>query len=158
MCTSGPTSASTTQRTAAASGPAPSRLANISTRCKVEQGDNGALIAGFIVGAPANQAGEAQRVRIRAICPSLYETGVAGALEDTTLDLYRGSQLILSNDNWKANTPADQQELSAYGLAPRSDKESALDYTLDPGSYSAVVRGKGNTICVALVEVYQLSR
>ncbi len=38
-----------------------SRLANISTRGKVNQGDNGALIAGFIVSAPNNEPGTAQQ-------------------------------------------------------------------------------------------------
>jgi len=39
-----------------------------------------------------------------------------------------------------------------------SDKKSAIITNLDPGSYSAVVRGKGNTTGVGLVEVYNLSQ
>ena len=94
---------------------------------------------------------------IRAIGPTLSNSGIANPLLDPTLDLYRGSQLILSNDNWTSNSVADRQELTAYGLAPANTKESALVTTLDPGSYSAVIRGKNNTIGVALVEVYQVS-
>jgi Calx-beta domain len=134
------------------------RLVNISTRTKVEPGDNGALIAGFIVTAPAGQSATAQTVAIRAIGPSLKGFGINNALADPTLDLYRGSQLILSNDNWQNNSLADQQALKSNGLAPTNDKESALITTLDPGSYSAVVRGKGNTTGVALVEVYNLTQ
>ncbi len=136
---------------------AASRFANIATRGKVEQGDNGAMIAGFIIGAPDGQPGTTQRVVIRASGPRLTSAGVSGALADTTLDLYRGSQLILSNDDWKTNSAADQQELRSDGLAPENDKEAALVTSLDPGSYSAVVRGKGNTTGVALVEVYQVN-
>ena len=133
------------------------RLANISTRAKVEPGDNGALIAGFIVTAPEGQPGTVQTVAIRAIGPSLKSFGINNALADTTLDLYRGSQLILSNDNWQTNSQTNQQTLKANGLAPANDKESAIITTLDAGSYSAVVRGKGNTTGVALVEVYNLT-
>jgi hypothetical protein len=140
------------------SGTASSRFANISTRCKVEQGDNGALIAGFIIASPPNQPGTAQQVVIRAIGPSLKNYGISGALADTTLDIYRGSQLILSNDNWKTNTAQDQQALQSNGLAPTNDKEAAIITNLDPGSYSAVVRGKNNTTGVALVEVYNLNQ
>lgn len=134
----------------------PSRFDNIATRGKVEEGDNGAMIAGFIIVAPDGQPGTAQRVVIRANGPSLISAGITNALADTTLDLYNGSQLILSNDNWKSNSQPHQQELRANGLAPTNDKEAALVTTLDPGSYSAVVRGKGNTTGVALVEVYRI--
>jgi len=134
------------------------KLVNISTRGKVEMGDNGAMIAGFIVSAPNNQPGTVQRVAIRAIGPSLKDFGVSDALLDPTLDIYRGSQLILSNDNWTTNSQTDQQTLQSNGLAPSNNKESALVIDLDPGSYSAVVRGKGNTTGVGLVEVYNLTQ
>ncbi|MEY2481524.1 MAG: hypothetical protein QOK24_52 [Verrucomicrobiota bacterium] len=140
------------------SGTASSRFANISTRGKVEVGDNGAMIAGFIVASPQNQPGTAQQVVIRAIGPTLKNFGINGALADPTLDIYRGSQLILSNDNWKTNTQQDQQALQATGFAPSNEKEAAIITNLDPGSYSAVVRGKGNTTGVALVEVYNLTQ
>ncbi|MEY2561282.1 MAG: hypothetical protein QOG51_1697 [Verrucomicrobiota bacterium] len=137
---------------------ASSQLVNISTRLKVGPGDNGALIAGFILAAPPERPGTAQRIAIRAIGPSLKNFGITNALADTTLDLYRGSQLILSNDNWKTNSAQDQQTLQSNGLAPTNDKEAALVSILDPGSYSAVVRGKGTLTGVALVEVYNLTQ
>ena len=136
---------------------ASSRLVNISTRTKVGQGDNGALIAGFIIAPPANEPGTAKNVVIRAIGPSLSSTGVDGELTDTTLDLYSGSQLVFSNDNWKSNSSGERAFLEAIGLAPRNDKESVIMATLEPGSYSAVVRGKNNSTGVALVEVYVLN-
>lgn len=132
------------------------RLVNISTRCNVGHGDNGAMIAGFIIGTPENQPGTAQHVVLRAIGPTLNQSDIAGTLADTTLDLYRGSDLILSNDNWTSNSAQDRQTLENYGLAPGSNNEAALVTTLEPGSYSAVVRGKDNTTGVALVELYRL--
>jgi len=140
------------------SGLAAAKLGNISTRGKVEMGDNGAMIAGFIVAAPQNQPGTPQRVAIRAIGPSLKNFGINDALLDPTLDIYRGSQLILSNDNWKTNSQTNQQILQSNGLAPGNDKEAAVVMDLDPGSYSAVVRGKGNTTGVGLVEVFNLTQ
>ncbi|MGZ5024555.1 MAG: hypothetical protein ACXWBS_06800, partial [Chthoniobacterales bacterium] len=139
------------------SSSASSSLVNISTRGKIEKTDNGAMIAGFIIQAPSGQAGSATRVVVRASGPSLQSAGISDALADSTLDLYRGSQLILSNDNWKSNSTADQNELKSLGLAPSNDKESAIITNLDPGSYSAVVRGKNDTTGVGLVEVYRIS-
>ncbi|MFL6526711.1 MAG: hypothetical protein ACJ8IQ_01300, partial [Chthoniobacterales bacterium] len=103
------------------------RLLNLSTRGQVKSGDAGAMIGGFII-----QGTNPQRVVIRAIGPSLKNGGVADALEDPTLDLYRGSTRILSNDNWKSD---QEQELESTGIAPTSDKESAIVTFLDPGSY-----------------------
>ncbi len=74
-------------------------------------------------------------------------------LADPTVDLYLGSRLILSNDNWKSD---DQTGIEGTGLAPTKDKESAIFVTLDPGAYIAVIRGKNNTTGIGLVEVYQI--
>src|SRR5262249_713325 len=41
--------------------------------------------------------------------------------------------------------------------APSQASESAIIATLQPGNYTAVVRGKNNTIGVALVEVYSVN-
>lgn len=135
------------------------RLANISTRSKVQQDDNGALIAGFIVAAPNNAPGTARKVIIRALGPALKTAGLSDALVDPTLEIYRGSQKIMENDNWKTQTSqgaGSKSEIEASGLKPNNDKEAAILTTLDPGSYTAVVRGKNNTTGIALVEVYRL--
>ena len=41
-------------------------------------------------------------------------------------------------------------------LAPTNDKESAILTNLLGGSYTAIVRGVGNTTGTAVVEVYNL--
>ncbi len=123
-------------------------LVNISTRATVGPNDNSVLIGGFII-----EGEVAQQVLLRAIGPSLGSNGVSGALADPTLDFYRGSQLILSNDDWKSDNEA---AIRATGIAPSNDKEAALLINLDPGSYTAVVRGKNGTTGVSLVEVYQM--
>lgn len=137
------------------------RLVNISTRAKVGEGDNGALIAGFIIAAPENQPGTAQRVIIRAIGASLENAGIGDALADPTLEIYRGSLKILENDNWTTQTEegvGSSSEIEATGLQPSNDKEAVIMTNLDPGSYTAVIRGKQNTTGIGLAEVYQLNR
>jgi hypothetical protein len=46
----------------------------------------------------------------------------------------------------------------ATGIPPTDNLESAIDATLSPGAYTAIVRGKNNTSGVALIEVYDLSQ
>ncbi|MDQ3117161.1 MAG: right-handed parallel beta-helix repeat-containing protein [Verrucomicrobiota bacterium] len=125
-----------------------SQLANISTRGFVDTGDN-AMIGGFILGG-----GTAEAI-VRAIGPSLTAFGVAGALQDPTLELYDlFGTVIDSNDDWK---DTQQTEIAASGLAPTNEKESAILMTLGSGAYTAIVRGQGNTTGVGLVEIYNLN-
>lgn len=125
----------------------PAKLANVSTRGVVQTGDN-IMIGGFII------LNNPVRVVIRAIGPALTAAGVPGALTDPTLELRGGNgTLILANDNWK---DTQQAELMATGLQPQNDAESAIVQTLQPGNYTAQVRGKDGTTGVGLVEVYAL--
>jgi hypothetical protein len=127
----------------------PAKLANISTRALVLAGD-GVMIGGFILG---NGSGAA-RVVIRAIGPSLGQFGVAGALQDPTLELRSASGvLVQSNDNWK---DSQQAAIEATGLGPANDSEAAIVATLPQAAYTAIVAGKNGTTGVALVEVYQV--
>ncbi len=116
---------------------------NLSTRMRVETGDN-VGIGGFIITGTAPM-----HVLIRAIGPSL-SPGIPDPLADPVLEF--GS---LTNDNWR-----DTQEAAiiATGIQPSNDLEAAIDATLSPGFYTAIVRGKNNTSGVALVEVYDLSQ
>ena len=64
-----------------------------------------------------------------------------------------GEYFIASNDNWRTSQAA---AITATGLAPRNDKEAALLATLNPGNYTAIVRGVNNTTGIGLVEAYDL--
>ena len=76
-----------------------SMLANVSARGLVQTGDD-VLIAGFIIGS-----GESDTVVVRAIGPSLADTGIANPLQDPTLDLYDvNGVVIMSDDNWRGFT------------------------------------------------------
>ena len=125
-----------------------SLLGNISTRGRVEAGDN-VMIGGFVIGGK-----ESAKVLVRAIGPSLANKGVSLPLSDPALELHDASGNILStNDNWRS---AQQNDIVATGLAPTNDKESAILSTLEPGNYTAVVHGQNNATGVALVEIYNV--
>ena len=131
------------------------KLANISARGFVDTNDN-VMIGGLIVGGTG---GGSTRVVLRAIGPSLGNFGVAGALQDPTLELHDDNgTLLVFNDNWKIRSDGSSQqaEIEATTIPPTNDLESALLQTLSPGNYTAIVRGNGNTTGVGLVEVYNL--
>lgn len=123
------------------------RLANVSTRGFVQTGDN-LMIGGFIL------VNNPVRIVVRGIGPSLTAAGVPNPLADPTIELRDGAgTLILANDNWRATQEA---EITALGLQPSNDLESALVITLQPGNYTALLRGTNNGTGVGLVEVYAL--
>ena len=135
-------------------------VANVSTRLPVRIGDN-PLIEGFIVQGPA---GSTKKIIVRAIGPSLVPFGIADALANPTLDIFDSNNTkIASNDNWKTTqvggiiTGDQVAEINASNLAPGNDAESAIIANLAPGSYTAVVRGAGNTEGTAVVDAYDLS-
>ena len=67
-------------------------------------------------------------------------------LPDPFLELHAGdSSLISTNNDWRENTPADQQDITNNQLAPSNDLESAIVATLQPGTYTVIIRGQGNT-------------
>jgi uncharacterized delta-60 repeat protein len=125
---------------------------NLSTRMLVQTGDN-VGIGGFIITGTAPK-----HVLLRAIGPSLTQSGVPDALADPVLELHGpGAFVTITNDNWR-DDPVQEAAILATGIPPTNDLESAIDMTLNPGAYTAVVRGKDNTSGVALVEVYDLSQ
>jgi hypothetical protein len=123
------------------------RMANISTRAMVGTGQ-GQLIGGFII------TGGPKLVLIRALGPSLAAFGVSPVLDNPSVELFSGSTLLASNDDWKTNANAAQ--IVASGIPPKNDLEAALLVRLEPGSYTSVVSGNGGSTGIALVEVYEI--
>jgi len=150
--TSTPTSTATATATPTATptpASTPSQALNLSTRMRVGTGDNVGIGGFIIIGSGP------KHVLIRAIGPSLTSSGVPNPLPDPFLDLYAsGSSPIASNNNWR---DTQEDSIKATGLAPVNDLESAIDATLQPGNYTAVVRGNNGGTGVALVEVFDLS-
>ena len=132
-------------------GPAAQAL-NLSTRMRVQTGDN-VGIGGFIIAGTASK-----HVLLRAIGPSLTQFGVPNALPDPVLELHGpGAFATITNNNWR-DDPVQEALILATGLAPTNDLESSIDANLSPGAYTAVVRGNNNTTGVALIEVYDVSQ
>jgi hypothetical protein len=128
------------------------RLANISTRGRTGLGDD-VMIAGFILSGTAPR-----QILIRAVGPTLGSLGVNGALPQSHLELYRGSTRIAEGDDWgqqpnAALIAAAASRIGAFDLSG-SSHDAALLVTLDPGVYTAQVRGATGATGVALVEVY----
>jgi hypothetical protein len=128
------------------------RLANISTRGRTGLGDE-VMIAGFILSGTGPR-----QVLIRAVGPSLGGLGVNGALVQSHLELYRGSTKIAEGDDWGQQPNANliaaaAAQTGAFNLS-NSSHDAALLVTLDPGTYTAQVRGATGATGVALVEVY----
>ncbi len=127
-----------------------SPLFNIAARGVAGTGNN-ALIGGFII-----RGSQPVSVLVRAQGPSLASLGVTGALADPTLEIYSGSTLLMSNDDWKTPVAggATSAAIQATGLAPLMDGESAILITLQPGAYTTFVKGKGGATGVAIVEAF----
>ena len=132
-------------------------LGNISTRSFVQTGEH-VMIGGFIV-----QGTGPKRVIIRAIGPELTQYGILDFLANPRLELHNGSgSLIASNDDWQTTiiggiiTTNQVSDIQNSGHAPTAASESAIIADLQPGNYTAIVRGVNDTAGVALVEVYDL--
>jgi hypothetical protein len=124
-------------------------LVNVATRGLIQPGD-GLMIAGFII-----QNGPVTAV-VRAIGPSLAPFGVTNALPDTTLQIEdQNGTIVIQNDNWQSD-PTQKQELENTGLQPSNNLEAAVLITLQPGQYSALVRGKPEATGTGVVQVYFL--
>jgi Beta-propeller repeat len=128
----------------------PAILSNISGRGFVGTGDN-VMIGGFIVGGD----GQANaRVVVRGLGPSLGAFGVTGALPDPIIDLKNANgTTLMSNDDWQQGQPT---ELNSLGLAPNDTRESALVIAVPHGNYTAILRGKGGSTGLGVVEVYNV--
>jgi hypothetical protein len=131
-------------------GPPTANLGNISTRLRVETGDN-VLIGGFIITGT-----QPKKVIIRAIGPALSSSFFPETLADPVLELHDSSgSLIRSNDNWRSDQEA---EIIATGIPPYYDLESAIVATLpaNNSAYTAIVRGVDNGTGIGVVEAYDL--
>ena len=135
-------------------------VGNVSTRLPVGTGEN-ILIEGFIVQGPA---GSLKKIIIRAIGPSLVPFGILDAVANPILEIHDSSTAtVATNDNWKSTiiggliTSDQTNEINNSGVAPSNDAESAIIAELAPGSYTAQVRGVGNTTGTGVVDAYDLS-
>ena len=126
---------------------------NLSSRMRVGTGDD-VGIGGFIITASPNASPtfNFKHVLLRAVGASFDQ------LVDPVLELHSPSPYeTIINDNWKDDF-LQAMAIQATGLAPSRDLDSAIDAYLQPGSYTAVIRGKNNSSGVGLIEIYDLDQ
>jgi hypothetical protein len=134
-------------------------LINVSTRAFVGTGDQ-VLIGGFVI-----DGSQSKRVLIRAAGPALTPYGVTDALANPRVDVYSGSTVVATNDDWGTQlgnvTAADIAtaggQVGAFSFGAGSTDAAVLT-TLRPGAYTAVVSGAAGSSGSALVEVYDVDR
>jgi hypothetical protein len=108
------------------------------------------MIGGFIITGNANKP-----VVLRGMGPSLVNSGVPAAtvLNDPVLELHGSNgSLIMRNDNWKESPQRAQIEGTIF--QPTDDREAVILATLQPGAYTAILTGSGQTTGIGLVEIY----
>ncbi len=132
-------------------------LFNTSIRAKVREGAS-SMIAGFVVGGSGQK-----KVLIRGIGPSLQAFGLADAVSDPRITLYRMGENdpIAQNDDWADASNASDVSISsqlvgAFPLASNS-KDAALLMELPAGVYTAHAASNGGSEGTALLEVYDVS-
>jgi hypothetical protein len=88
---------------------------------------------------------------------------LAGTLQDPFLALHDGSgAVIATNDNWRTTnlggvlTSSQMMDIVASTIPPSHNAESAIIARLNPGAYTAVVRGVNDGTGIAVVEGYDL--
>jgi len=126
---------------------------NMSTRMRTDTGNNVGIGGFTITGAVP------KHVLIRAIGPSLTKFGFAATdvLADPVLEVHGpGAFGTITNNNWRDSQEA---QIKQDGLAPTNDLESAIDATLPPGAYTAIIKGNTGTVQtgLCLFEVYDLA-
>lgn len=122
------------------------RHSTISTRGRVTPGNP--LIAGFTISGT-----ETKTVLVRALGTSLSRFGVTGGIANSRLQLFRGSVPVAENNDWKFNPNADA--ITAAGLAPFADSDSAVLLSLAPGNYTVIVQDDAGGSGTALVDAYE---
>lgn len=135
-------------------GETKSRLVAISTRAVVKTG-SAVTIPGMVISGD-----RPKRVLLRAVGPTLRDYGVSAVLERPRMSLMLGTRAVATNTGW--SNSADAAELAAAAARvgafplPTGSRDSALLVTLNPGIYTTIVEGVGETSGIALIEVYEV--
>ena len=149
--TPGATPTPSVTATPAGSPTPPAKANNLSTRMNVQTGAN-VGIGGFIITGSAPK-----HVLLRAIGPSLTQSGVPNALADPVIELHGPAGFTtITNNNWMDDS-AQAAAIIATGIPPTNPLEAAIDATLNPGAYTAIIRGNNNGTGVGLIEAYDFS-
>lgn len=141
----------TVQETIIATG---DRLVNMSVRAWIKKG--GLTIPGFVLDKPT-------KVLVRVAGPGLGAFGVSPVVANPSLELVSQSNgsVIATNDDWSSDA-SEKRDIEAAGEASGAfkylsgSKDAAVIRTLQPGAYTAVIKGAANDEGEVLLEVYRV--
>jgi hypothetical protein len=129
------------------------RLLDVSVLKQIAAGES--LTVGFTIGG-----GTSRTVLVRAAGPALTALGLpsASVMADPKMDLYLGSGVIGSNDNWGGDPQVNAtfDSVGAFRFADPASKDAVIIATLAPGNYTAVVTGGPGSSGLAVIEVYDV--
>jgi predicted secreted protein len=133
------------------------RISNFSVRARVGTGEAGAVV-GLVI-----PPGRSRQVVIRGIGPALGGFGIAGALANSRLELYRSTQRLFVNDRWDATSAVSNRlfdSLGAFRLTAGSPDAAIFssglpDSRLVPGSYTVRLSDRDGVNGVGLMEIYE---
>lgn len=129
-------------------------LVNISARGRISS-PNDTLIVGFVVGGRV-----ARNILMRAVGPSLTAFGVADAVPFPMLSLFKGTNLIASNENWGLldgpRLQAAFDRAGAFRFPDASSRDAALYLALDPGAYTLQVSSITGVTGSVIIEAYEV--
>jgi kumamolisin len=147
------TSTSKTALLNVASTPNLGRLINLSVMTDISASAPKFTVGTVISGA----ANVTKAILVRADGPSLTSFGVVNVLANPRIDLFSGSSLLASNDDWggSADSSTAIQKTGAFAYTDKASKDSALTLSaLLPGNYSVDVTGVGGSTGTAMAELY----
>ena len=132
------------------------RLTALSVRNTVGT-DDSILIAGFVI------AGDApKRVIVRGVGPAMAADLPGRYLADPQLQIWRYDSesktwaLVAENDNWGGGAAlASAMAAAGMGTLASGSADAAVLVELEPGIYTAQVRGAGGTTGIGLAEIYE---
>jgi hypothetical protein len=131
-----------------------SRFINLSSRGRIESGAR-QMIVGFVIRGTGTR-----QLLVRGIGPALKAFGVAGALDDSALEVFdKDAKSLRTNEDWSKATWTDQSvgvsaRVGAFALSEISGDAVVL-MNVVPGLYSAGVKSVSGAPGVGLAEIYQ---
>ena len=132
----------------------PGRLTNLSVLTAISAAAPTFTVATVLgpTGTPGSRP-----LLVRAVGPSLSQLAVTGLLTDPSVDFFRESTLLDTNDNWggTASLRAAITQTGAFGLLANTSNDAALySAAATAGSYSVVVRGVAGATGNVIAEIY----
>jgi hypothetical protein len=133
--------------------PTVSRLSNLSILTTITA-DDPLFTIGTVIGGGGTSG--SKPVLVRAAGTALTVFGVGGVISDPKLDVFSGSTVVASNDNW-AGTPgmnAAFASVGAFGYSPGSKDAAVYNAATPAGPYTVQITGVGGATGTVIAEIY----